>query len=87
MEFSAELRRPWCHLCAAVYGILGTMTFRNLILGLYCAIVCVMPAQAHPHVWVTMHTELVYTSDGRITGVRHAWTFDDMFSAFATQGS
>jgi ABC-type uncharacterized transport system substrate-binding protein len=62
------------------------MTFRNLILGLYCAIVCVMPAQAHPHVWVTMHTELVYTSDGRITGVRHAWTFDDMFSAFATQG-
>ena len=22
----------------------------------------------------------------RIIGVRHAWTFDDMFSAFATQG-
>jgi ABC-type uncharacterized transport system substrate-binding protein len=43
-------------------------------------------AQAHPHVWVTMHTELVYAPDGSITGVRHAWSFDDMFSAFATQG-
>jgi ABC-type uncharacterized transport system substrate-binding protein len=33
-----------------------------------------------------MHTELVYAPDGRITGVRHAWAFDDMFSTFATQG-
>jgi len=49
-------------------------------------IVCVMPAHAHPHVWVTMHTELVYAPDGLITGVRHTWAFDDMFSTFATQG-
>jgi len=42
-------------------------------------------AQAHPHVWVTMKTEVVY-KDGVATGVRHAWTFDDMFSTFATQG-
>ena len=44
------------------------------------------PARAHPHVWVTMHAELVYAPDGAITGVRHTWAFDDMFSAFATQG-
>jgi ABC-type uncharacterized transport system substrate-binding protein len=43
-------------------------------------------AQAHPHVWVTMKSELVYGPDGSVTGVRHAWTFDDMFSTFATQG-
>src|SRR5690348_4998516 len=43
-------------------------------------------AQAHPHVWVTMQTALVYAPDGGATGVRHAWTFDDMFSTFATQG-
>lgn len=41
---------------------------------------------AHPHVWVTMHSELVYAPDGSVTGVRQAWSFDDMFSAFATQG-
>lgn len=43
-------------------------------------------ASAHPHVWVTMKSELIYAPDGSVTGVRHAWTFDDMFSAFATQG-
>ena len=43
-------------------------------------------ARAHPHVWVTMKGELVYAADGLVTGLRHAWTFDDMYSAFATQG-
>jgi ABC-type uncharacterized transport system substrate-binding protein len=52
------------------------------ILGLACA----APALAHPHVWVTMHTELVYDKNGDITGINHDWAFDDMFSAFATQG-
>jgi ABC-type uncharacterized transport system substrate-binding protein len=55
---------------------------------LLAALVClaVSPAQAHPHVWVTMTEELLYAADGTETGVRHAWTFDDMSSAFATQG-
>jgi ABC-type uncharacterized transport system substrate-binding protein len=57
---------------------------------LLCSIVwllgMVAAAQAHPHVWVTMNSELVYAPDGSVTGVRHAWAFDDMFSAFATQG-
>jgi len=43
-------------------------------------------AQAHPHVWVTLHSEVLYAADGAMTGVRHAWTFDDMFSAYALQG-
>ena len=43
-------------------------------------------AQAHPHVWITMTSTVLYAPDGTVTGVRHAWTFDDMFSTFATQG-
>jgi ABC-type uncharacterized transport system substrate-binding protein len=43
-------------------------------------------AQAHPHVWITASSELIYAPDGSITGVRHAWTFDDMFSTYAVQG-
>src|SRR3981189_42974 len=43
-------------------------------------------AQAHPHVWITASSELIYAPDGSITGVRHAWTFDDMFSTYALQG-
>ncbi|MCA1380274.1 MULTISPECIES: DUF1007 family protein [Bradyrhizobium] len=43
-------------------------------------------ANAHPHVWITATSELLYAADGSVTGVRHAWTFDDMFSAYAVQG-
>ena len=43
-------------------------------------------AQAHPHVWVTAASELIFAADGSITGVRHAWIFDDMFSTYALQG-
>ena len=43
-------------------------------------------AQAHPHVWIVATSELIYAPDGAITGVRHAWTFDDMFSTYALQG-
>ncbi len=46
----------------------------------------VVPASAHPHVWVTAASELIYAPDGSISGVRHAWTFDDMFSTYALQG-
>jgi ABC-type uncharacterized transport system substrate-binding protein len=55
---------------------------------LLAALVCFAAdqAKAHPHVWVTMTEELLYAPDGAVTGVRHAWTFDDMFSTFAVQG-
>jgi ABC-type uncharacterized transport system substrate-binding protein len=43
-------------------------------------------AQAHPHVWATIRTELLYAPDGAVTGVRNIWTFDDMYSAYATTG-
>ncbi len=43
-------------------------------------------AMAHPHVWVAVQSEVVFGDDGKIIGVRHAWEFDEMYSAFATQG-
>jgi ABC-type uncharacterized transport system substrate-binding protein len=43
-------------------------------------------ALAHPHVWVTVKSAVVYGPDGSVIGIRHAWAFDDMYSTFATQG-
>ena len=43
-------------------------------------------ADAHPHVWITARSQVIYAPDGTVTGVRHAWTFDDMFSTYALQG-
>jgi ABC-type uncharacterized transport system substrate-binding protein len=60
--------------------------FAFFVAGLACLLAPIGHADAHPHVWVTMTEELLYAPDGSVTGVRHAWTFDDMFSAYATQG-
>jgi ABC-type uncharacterized transport system substrate-binding protein len=66
------------------------MTFRSAraAMAAVVAAACAIPAaaMAHPHVWVVANSELVYDSDGALASVRHAWTFDDMFSAYALQG-
>jgi ABC-type uncharacterized transport system substrate-binding protein len=64
------------------------MFHRVIAITLVCAASVTLgsAAFAHPHVWVTMHTDLLYAADSSVTGVRQTWTFDDMFSAFATMG-
>jgi len=55
-------------------------------LTIVAALAAATPAVAHPHVWVAVRSEVLFTDDGKIKGVRHAWTFDEMYSAFALQG-
>ncbi|MEM7619536.1 MAG: DUF1007 family protein [Pseudomonadota bacterium] len=43
-------------------------------------------AYAHPHVWVQVRTEIVYGPNETILGVRHNWTFDELYTTFALQG-
>jgi ABC-type uncharacterized transport system substrate-binding protein len=43
-------------------------------------------ASAHPHVWVTVRSEIVFSPDGLLTSIVLDWTFDEMYSAFAAQG-
>jgi len=45
-----------------------------------------LPALAHPHVWITAKAEVVFAPDGKVTGVRHQWTFDEAYTAYVTQG-
>ncbi len=60
--------------------------FFRLLAAAVVSLACVNLAQAHPHVWVKMSTQLIYAPDGSVTGARHSWTFDDMYSAFALEG-
>lgn len=53
---------------------------------LLAAILQAAPAAAHPHVWVQAKARIVFDGQGRVTGVRHDWTFDEAYSAFLTQG-
>ena len=63
-----------------IQRLLGLLTLVAALAGHVTA------ASAHPHVWVTAASELIYAPDGSITAVRHAWVFDDMFSTYALQG-
>jgi ABC-type uncharacterized transport system substrate-binding protein len=66
-------------MTSALRWMLGLLVAGGVALG-------TAAAQAHPHVWITAKSELIYAPDGSVTGVRHAWTFDDMFSTYALQG-
>jgi ABC-type uncharacterized transport system substrate-binding protein len=43
------------------------------------------PAAAHPHVWVSVETTVVYDK-GTVAALRQRWTFDEFYSAMAIQG-
>jgi len=43
-------------------------------------------SEAHPHVWATVRSEIVFGPDHKIVGIRHAWTFDEFYTAMAVQG-
>ncbi|AWN46584.1 DUF1007 domain-containing protein [Methylobacterium terrae] len=58
----------------------------RLLAALVPALAAASPALAHPHVWITTRAELDYGTDGSLKAVRHAWTFDPTYSAFAVQG-
>ena len=53
-----------------------------------CAAAAGLPpsASAHPHVWATVRSEIVFGPDHKITAIRHAWTFDEFYTAMAVQG-
>jgi ABC-type uncharacterized transport system substrate-binding protein len=42
-------------------------------------------AVAHPHMWVTVETTLLYEK-GAFTGLKEKWTFDEFYTAYATEG-
>jgi ABC-type uncharacterized transport system substrate-binding protein len=62
----------------------------QLVVTLSCAVAAwtglAQTARAHPHVWATVRSEIVFGPDHKITGIRHAWTFDEFYTAMAVQG-
>jgi ABC-type uncharacterized transport system substrate-binding protein len=63
-----------------------TASFVRWTAGTLLLLAANVAASAHPHVWVVVKSDVLFGADGKITGIRHAWTFDEMYSAFATQG-
>ena len=55
-------------------------------MGLALGLSATAPASAHPHVWVTVKSQIAFTPDGKVSAVMQDWVFDEMYSAFAIQG-
>ncbi len=41
---------------------------------------------AHPHNWIDLRTTAIFDAQGRISALRVLWTFDEFYTAFATEG-
>ena len=59
------------------------VAFRIFILALGLGM-SVLPqhADAHPHVWIDLKSQLEFDEDGRVTGLQINWTFDKFYTAF-----
>ena len=60
--------------------------WRRVALSLALGLAAVTSARAHPHVWVTVKSQIAFTPEGKVSAVIHDWVFDEMYSSFATQG-
>jgi ABC-type uncharacterized transport system substrate-binding protein len=63
--------------------------FAFAILGAFLATVTLtIPerAAAHPHVWVTVETEVELGPKNEIIGFKHRWSFDEFYTRFAIEG-
>jgi ABC-type uncharacterized transport system substrate-binding protein len=61
---------------------------RSLYGLLAAAALCMLaswPAQAHPHVWITVETTVLH-ENGAFTGLQHKWTFDEFYSSMEVEG-
>ena len=64
---------------------LGTRPFLRTVIAA-AGLAMAGSALAHPHVLVTAKSDFMLDAAGKITGVRHAWTFDEAYSAYAVTG-
>jgi ABC-type uncharacterized transport system substrate-binding protein len=71
--------REWL-TTAREFKAVALPAFRACALSLGCAIGLTVSASAHPHIWIDYSTTII-CHDAAITGVRIAWTFDEMYSA------
>ena len=67
-------------------GLLGRQRLLGIPLAAAAFVSLAPAAAAHPHVWATVRSEIVFGPDHQITGIRHAWTFDEFYTAMAVQG-
>jgi len=68
------------------WALKGRLFFLTACLAGAATVVFAPRASAHPHVWATVRSEIVFGPGHKIIGIRQAWTFDEFYTAMAVQG-
>lgn len=48
-------------------------------------LVSISPAKAHPHAWIDLKTKLIFNDEGKLTGLKVHWLFDDFYSIYTIE--
>ena len=66
---------------------LAPATCRYWLTGVALLLLLLAPvlANAHPHAWIDLRTQLVVDDDGRVTGLRQHWEIDPLYSLMLTE--
>lgn len=60
---------------------------RALLFAAFLAFLAIAgPAAAHPHIRIDAKAVLLFDANGRLTGIRHEWVFDEAFSSWSIRG-
>jgi nickel/cobalt exporter len=65
---------------------LGVALFQRLLVTLGALLLFAAPAMAHPHILIDAKATVIFDKDGAVSEIRHDWTFDEAYSAWAIQG-
>ena len=72
------------------YNIIKTLArkiLRSFLFISYCSLLLLQTtsAHAHPHAWIDVKSEILFNNNGKITGLRQTWVFDEFYTEFALQ--
>jgi ABC-type uncharacterized transport system substrate-binding protein len=59
---------------------------KHRLLTLVLLTILAAPASAHPHLFATMQTAIMTTQDGKVSGLRIRWNFDETYTQFSLEG-
>ncbi len=60
--------------------------FTRLFVAIALVFTSVGAGFAHPHIFIDARMVIVFDDQGQLSGIRQAWTFDPLYSAWAIQG-
>ena len=69
-----------------IRGLTSRMPCRLRTLGAALLLLISLPAGAHPHAWIDVEVEVHFDAAARVTALHMVWLFDDIYSAYVTQG-